>query len=207
MSMYVNSEQPSHLGGPGPDELGWIYIAYDARCLDMCKIGFTRGPLWSRFAQTTANPWYVLFAAFKIPPEDHGEIAKIEKFFHRKIYEAPIQHLMSNESSEWFPVSPGDALQQLVSAYPRCIQVPMDYGEFDFTSIVYFPQVNPDAFADQYGYVAPFLSYNVYGGGYWLAGMTERQTHWARDVNSICAPAILRDRLCFDLVRSGRYPF
>lgn len=143
MALYLDINNPSHLGGPSPRARGWIYLCYDARDLTQTKIGNTTRPLWSRAWETTTNPYYTIFAAFHIPDVFHGEINSIEEYVTWKCAGSNIPRPTGNPS-EWYRTPPGDVLSQMVGR--MCNRLPNVFsedGDFDYSSYVYLPTINP----------------------------------------------------------------
>lgn len=206
--MYRNPEMPSHPGGPSPSDLGWIYVAYDVRELNECKIGLTRGSLWARMRDTT-NPYYALFAAFRVPSSSHAEILQIEAYLQRKAGGGrPISHFRSGRDSEWYPSSPDSALLYLIEIFPNCFGeaglVTMDMDGVDFTQCIYLPQLHAEQLSNADGAFAPNLLQFHANGGDWLAGMTPDEISRYRNQFGVRAPSNLVDRICFYLHRRAR---
>jgi hypothetical protein len=204
--MYVAPNSPTQPGGPNPSDLGWIYVAYDVRQLDECKIGLTRGPLWNRMTETT-NPYYALFVAFRVPSPNHFEIHKMERFLQHKAGIYPIPHFRSGNDSEWYAAAPESALLTLVEVFPNCFggtgPVRMDSDGADFTECIYLPELNAERLQNFRGAFIPSLLEFHANGGNWLSGITPEQTKRYRNVYFVQAPANLMDRICFYLHRSG----
>lgn len=141
--LYIDINNPSHPGGPSPKEHGWIYLGYSCHNLRETKIGHTTRSLYDRMRQTTTNPYYTLFAAFHIPRAFHGQIKAIERYVEWKCAWSNIP-LPSGNPSEWYRTSPGDVLSQMVGR--MCNRLPgilNEDGDFDYTSFVYLPTINP----------------------------------------------------------------
>ena len=86
----------------------WIYIGFDLRNNNECKVGLTTGKLSTR-ASGSQNPYYALLYAFKIKegiaPQKVKEIENsvinyLSQSFRR------INHFSSQRLSEWFEVNP-----------------------------------------------------------------------------------------------------
>lgn len=142
--IYLDNGQPSHPGGPNPKDEGWIYIAYDYRDLTMAKIGITKRPIFDRIFQSTTNPCYMLFAAFRAKGDLLKELPAMEKYFTRKFRLYPFIH-PSGQKLEWWPISPPNALKTIVEKLSN-VGFTNGLGSqdgWDFTEIVYFPKIDP----------------------------------------------------------------
>jgi hypothetical protein len=205
--MYIDPNSPTQPGGPSPSDNGWIYVAYDVRHLDECKIGLTRGPLWDRMTNTT-NPYYALFVAFRVPFSSHFEIGKIEAFLQRKAGIDPILHFRSGNKSEWFATTPVNALLMLIEVFPNCFDntgpVRMDSDGADFTGCIYLPELSAQRLQSFHGTFVPSLLDFHANGGNWLSGITSEQLKRYRSTYFVQAPAKLMDRICFYLHRRSR---
>jgi hypothetical protein len=173
--MYVDPNAPTQPLGPNPFDLGWIYVAYDIRHLNECKIGLTRGPLWNRMTDTT-NPYYALFVAFRVPASSHFEIGNIEKFLKHKAGIYPIPHIRSGNDSEWYRTAPDAALLTLVEVFPNCFgdtgHVRMTSDGADFTECIYLPEISTQRLKNfNSAFVPSLLDFHANGGN-WLSGIT-----------------------------------
>ena len=84
---------------------GWIYICFDPKDISICKIGMTNRPVHTRIAETTTNPHYTLFCAYKVPPH---EAKWAENIIHKKIMETGVRRIFHKEKSrksEWFEIN------------------------------------------------------------------------------------------------------
>lgn len=216
---YLNSDAPSHPGGPSPKESGWLYLAYDYHDLNKTKIGITTRPILERIRESTLSPGYALFAAFHVP--DHSKLDGVEKYIRWKLHTYFVPRLSSGKKSEVCTETPSDVLGFVVGKLPNYIEIERDVdGEYDFTKTIYLPKVNPYA-ADLEGkkldryvrFAAPetFLSGLREGWIEWDAKSTflEKMETLKPNMHSmaICGPQLLLDRLAYDYVlRSLQFP-
>jgi len=206
--MYIDPNSPTHPGGPKPSEQGWIYVAYDVRHLEQCKIGLTRGPLWDRMTDTT-NPYYALFVAFRVPASSHFEIHKIEAFLQQKAGIYPVSHFRSGNDSEWYESAPESALLHLIEIFPNCFDdtgpVRMDDCGADFTECIYLPELSAHRLENfRHTFGQDLLAFHA-NGNHWLNELTPEQIKRYRSVYFVQAPPNLMDRICFYLHRAGIY--
>lgn len=212
---YLNSDVPSHSGGPSPTSLGWIYLTYDYRHLDQTKIGLTTRSIFKRIRESTTNPYYALFAAFHVP--NHSILVRIEKYLESALRVHFVRHL-SNVESEWCMASPSDVLSSLVELLPNVLDVDCDEGDYDFTRTIYLPEVNPyeaeylaDEQMDQYiRFAAPARYLEELRLNYrrWDARpnfLEEIAAMGSRSPLTITGPQVLLDRVNYDLARRGRF--
>jgi hypothetical protein len=212
---YLNMLEPSHPGGPNPNEEGWIYLTYDQYKLGQTKVGKTTKSLWSRIGTKTENPDYVLFAAFHVPSQHHCEIGAIEAYLRHKMWSTRIPHQRSRNDSEYVLISPDDALSIAVGKLPNVMPIcTTEDGEWDFTTHLYLPDVNPyasflygselDEYVElaspsmfQYELVAankPF-SFSL------LNFLSEMRSIDVRGIYNVIGPELLLQRLGYDCVR------
>jgi len=157
----------------------------------------------------TTNPYYGLFAAFRVPVDYHNEIKGIEGFLQRATHEYGIPHLRTGNPSEWYRVAPDEALRQIVEVFPNWLgpdgYVQVDEDGVDFTQWIYLPGIDPSRlYMRQYEpFVDELLRYFANGGN-WLFGLTHDQITYYRRVLAVNGPSELLDRLCFYLHRARR---
>jgi hypothetical protein len=131
----------------------WIYIAIDARHLDICKVGITlQAEARHRVTgSNTANPFYTLFNSYDMAGIgiSKKELFDFEDYLHRKI--APrIPMIGTGGYSEWIMMSPFKAAEEIEYRIGRGFSVPEfmnEDGEIQYENVrKYLHEHRPNPF-------------------------------------------------------------
>jgi len=207
---YSDSISPSHRGGPSPRNSGWLYLGYDYTKLHLTKIGVTTGPVFSRINNSTVNPDYLIFCAFNLHVS-LDELKIIERYVSNKTRSFN-KSRPTGRKSEWWHISPHDALSIIVEKLPNIFSLERDEGgEVDYTKIIYMPKIDPfvadirgPGFERLVRLSSPVTYIDLLKREYFKFNRShefiqEVERSGPRSPLCICAPQILNDRINYDI--------
>lgn len=208
---YYNHRLPTHSGGPSPEQRGWLYLCYDYSRIFETKIGVTAGTLFGRVNSSTENYRYVIFCAFHLP-FSLRELKKIESYVSRTIRALNLRR-PTGRKSEYWDISPPDAMSIILERLPNCAELARDDGlETDYTNVLYLPRVHPhhtsgaiNNFENLVRMAAPeeYINYLRSGRFIW-----DKSEDFIKDYGNlpsrsplcICGPQILQNRVNYDIL-------